>query len=196
MAYDKKHVEYLFSLPLTTDIVNELVKCNEGLIFKQLKKFGMYNDTDAISLAYEALFFAITTFDTTKNNAFSTYATVCIYNKLGSYLRAIKSKPDVLSYDAYLDDDTSFLSVLESGDTADANYLDKIGVVTVYQAVFKQYHIVKHPKQKEILDVWIDSNFKITLSEIAKRLGCSQSYVSKVINTFRAGLKNKLQIRR
>lgn len=197
MAYDKGRVEYLLALPKVPEVpevVGELIKLNEGLVFMELKRFGLYNDNEAISFAYEALFIAIKTFDATKNNTFSTYATVCIYNKLGSYVRTLKNAPEIVSYDVQLEDGVDYLSLMESGDTADGNYLDKVSVVAIYQAVFKQYHLVKHPTQKLILDLWIDSQFKKPLIEIASKVNCSQSYVSKVIKQFRKGLEYRLKI--
>jgi DNA-directed RNA polymerase specialized sigma subunit len=193
MAYNAKRTLELLDLPRTSENIEELITLNDGLVYAQLHKFGMSKDCEAKSFALEALFKAIITFKPDKGAVFSTYATVCIYNALGSYLRGIKSGLDVVSYDALVGDGVSFLSMMESSDTADGAYLDKVAVINTYRIVIVEIGRVNRPTYKKVLNLWLNSNFKATQEELAVRAGCSQSYVSRILLWFYKLLKNKLQ---
>jgi hypothetical protein len=183
MAHDKS-----VTLELFKDVnanINEIIRLNEGLVHKQLNKFGMCNDTEAISLAYEALYSAAITFNVYKGYAFSTYATVCIYNRLGSYLRHIKTLPTVVSYD-YLE---------RPGSSEDRYpYTEYLSVVSIYKVIIEEIVKVNQPMQRLILDIWCDSKFVAKHKAIANEVGCSVPYVSKVLNAFRCKLNNKLEV--
>lgn len=192
MTYDKLKEASLFS-SMNENSINELVKSNRGLVFKQLKTFGLHKDNDAISLAMEALYIAIVTFDTSKKFQLSSYATVCIYNKLGSYVRSIKSKIDTVSYDTPIFDDKKYLDVLHSTDTADGRYLEYTSVINIYRVVITEINKTTKTLPRQILDIWYEANFKITNREIAIKVKCSQPYVNKVLNNFRNKIIHKVR---
>ena len=187
----------LLLMDKSPDVVEELIKLNEGLIGKQLKKFGLIGDPEALSLGYEALYKAIMTFNTSRSNKFSTYATVCIYNKLGSYVRSINTaiNKNTISYDAPIDDKgTTHLDRFESALTADGKLLEETGVKEIMQCVEQCIAEVNSKTQRNILEYWRESMFRATHREIASKLDCSQSYVSQTLNRFRSNLKNKLEV--
>jgi len=187
----------LLLMDKSPEVVEELIKLNEGLIGKQLKKFGLIGDPEALSLGYEALYKAIMTFNTSRSNKFSTYATVCIYNKLGSYVRSINTaiNKNTISYDAPVDDkETTHLDRFESALTADGRLLEETGVKEIMQCVEQCIAEVNSKTQRNILEYWRESMFRATHREIASKLDCSQSYVSQTLNRFRSNLKNKLEV--
>ena len=187
----------LLLMDKSPEVVEELIKLNEGLIGKQLKKFGLIGDPEALSLGYEALYKAIMTFNTSRSNKFSTYATVCIYNKLGSYVRSINTaiNKNTISYDAPIDDKgTTHLDRFESALTADGKLLEETGVKEIMQCVEQCIAEVNSKTQRNILEYWRESMFRATHREIASKLDCSQSYVSQTLNRFRSNLKNKLEV--
>lgn len=187
----------LLLMDKSPEVVEELIKLNEGLIGKQLKKFGLVGDPEALSLGYEALYKAIMTFNTSRSNKFSTYATVCIYNKLGSYVRSINTaiNKNTISYDAPVDDKgTTHLDRFESALTADRRLLEETGVKEIMQCVEQCIAEVNSKTQRNILEYWRESMFRATHREIASKLDCSQSYVSQTLNRFRSNLKNKLEV--
>ena len=187
----------LLLMDKSPEVVEELIKLNEGLIGKQLKKFGLIGDPEALSLGYEALYTSIMTFDTSRSNKFSTYATVCIYNKLGSYVRSLNTtiNKNTISYDVPVDDKgTTHLDNFESALTADGKLLEEVGVKEIMQCVERCIAEVNNKTQRSILECWRESMFKATHKEIASELSCSQSYVSQTLNRFRCNLKNKLEV--
>lgn len=176
-------------------MIEDKFKENIGLIGTQLRRFGLTHDPDAISLAYEALYNAILTYDSDRNVKFSTYATVCIYNRLGSLVRSMKTQlnTSITSYEAPLDDNgLTLIDVLESPLMADKEVLVECGVTTINNAVTECLKSLTNKTHRNIVDAWIQSDYKMTHTEIADLLGCSQSYVTQVIKKFRNILKNKL----
>ena len=71
--------------------INEAIEKNKPLVYFHLHKFGLAADPDAYSAALEALWVALKTYDDSRSTAFGTYASVCIYNAIGMYLRKLKS---------------------------------------------------------------------------------------------------------
>lgn len=197
ISLDRTRSEELLLLDKTPLVVEELIKLNDGLIGKQLKKFGLVGDPEAISLGYEALYTAIMTFNTSKSNAFSTYATVCIYNRLGSYVRSLNTsiRKNTVSYDELVDDKgTTHLDRFESTLTADGKLLESDGVQNINRCVDACIEEVTNETQRSILELWRESEFTATNREIASSLNCSQSYVSQTLNRFRSSLKRKLEV--
>lgn len=187
----------LLLMDKSPEVVEELIKLNMGLIWEQLKKFGLVGDPEALSIGYEALYKAIMTFNTSRSNKFSTYATVCIYNSLGSYVRSLNTiiNKNTISYDVPIDDKgTVHLDSFESTLTADGRLLEEAGVEEIMQCVEQCIAEVNNKTQRNILEYWRDSMFKATHREIAAKFKCSQSYVSRTINRFRCNLKNKLEV--
>lgn len=188
----------LLLMDKSPEVVEELIKLNEGLIGKQLKKFGLIGDPEALSLGYEALYKAIMTFNTSRSTKFSTYATVCIYNSLGSYVRSLNTtiNKNTISYDTPVNDEgTTYLDSFESTLTADGKLLEEAGVKEIMQCVELCIAEVNNKTQRSILEYWRKSKFKATQREIASKLNCSQSYVNQTLNRFRCNLKNKLEVR-
>jgi RNA polymerase sigma factor (sigma-70 family) len=197
MSYDKDRVELLLKAPKVPEVVEELIQLNYGLVVKQLRKYGLLKDDDAKNLGRYALYKAITTYDSSNVSSFSNYATICIYNRLGSYVRSIKTpiNTNTVSYDALMSDEgASYGQLLESPNTVESRLMSSIAVKEIYYKVHKCIAELKNPLHVKITTMWLDSCFTITHSDIALAVGCSQSYVTRVINAFRNNLKNKLEV--
>lgn len=193
MRYDKERVVELLKQPRDDENVEELIKMNYGLMRKQLKRFHLVSDPDAISIAYEALYKAIMTFEPLKNNMFSTYASVCIYNALGSYIRILKNQIKTISYETPIEGDLALIDILESNDTADGRVLVDSGISDIDKAVSEALKELSNPLHRAIVDTWVESGFTLTHVKIAEKEGCTQSYVSQIIKRFKHSLKNKLE---
>jgi DNA-directed RNA polymerase specialized sigma subunit len=188
MAYKNE----LLSLPKTEEVIEELLVANKGLMYKQLYKFHLVNDQDAYSHALMALHRAIMTYDASKGAAFSNYASVCVFNGLGCYVRGLKSGIEEVSYDVMIGEDVSFLSTMESKDTADGRYMTYKNIVGIYKILNES--LAKLPKlNKLVVSLWIDSEFMLNQSELAEATQCSQSYVSRILTDFKKIVKNKLR---
>lgn len=191
MRYNEKRVQELLKQPRGEENVEELLVLNYGLLVTQLRKFYMYFNPDALSLGYEALYKAVMTYDYTTNNKFSTYATVCIYNSLASYLRDQKNKIVEISYDVPVDGYT-LLDILESGERTDAGMDKHLTATTLERAIILALKEMTNPLHAAITELWVQSEFEMTHVKIAEVNGCTQSYVSQVIKKFRKTIKSKL----
>ena len=195
MRMPSARTKELLLLTKSPEVIEEIFKLNKGLVGKQLMKFGLVGDPDAISLGYEALYNAILTFNTSRNNTFSTYATVCIYNKLGTYVRSKNTmiRMNTISYDNCIDEDgTTHLDTFESSLTTDELVLQKDSIAYILKCVDECINSIKNPTQRKILLLWRETGFEATHKEIATKLACSQSYVSQTLNKFRKKLKSKM----
>jgi RNA polymerase sporulation-specific sigma factor len=197
MTYsDTDRTKHLLSKELTDDIIEEIIKLNEGLVWKQIAKFGLLDDPEAESIGFESLLRAINTFDAEKNSRFSTYATVCIYNSLGSYVRSLNTliRTNTISYDAPVDDKgTTHLDTFESDFDIEDYVVGNEKVEVILDCVDACLNEMTNETQYNIVSMWRKSDYKITYREIATTLKCSQSYVSATINKFRKRLKRKLK---
>jgi RNA polymerase sporulation-specific sigma factor len=195
MKYCQETVERLLLQEKTQSVVEELIILNMGLLNKQLSRFYLLNDPDALSYGYEALYKAIITFDTSKNIKFSTHATVCIYNRLGSYVRSLNTQiaTNVVSYDTPIAEDLTMLDTFESSDTADGAALVRDGVSDIERCVAMCYGNLTNATHRKIAGRWIRSGYTMTQNAIAAELQCSQPYVNQVLRTFKKTLKKKLE---
>jgi RNA polymerase sporulation-specific sigma factor len=191
-----ERTDYLLRQEKTEWVVEELIALNIGLMYNQINRFYLRDDPDALSYAYEALYKAIMTYDFNKNSKFSTYATVCIYNRLGSYIRSLNTQimQCTTSYERPVGEDGKvLLDTLESEEKADKNILSDCGVLLVSVAISECIASIKNPLHKQIVELWVRSEFQMKHDNIAEELGCTQSYVSQTIKAFKNNLKKKLE---
>lgn len=197
LEYNKERTNALLAKGkfMTVYDEEEIIKLNRGLVGAVLKKFGLVHDREAESIGYITLFKAIRAYNTKSGTQFSTFATVSIYNHLGSYVRSLNTliATNTCSYDALVDEENTYLTFLESSDTADGKTLHQCGIHDIMQYVYAYHKATQNPVHKEILRLWIESGFKMKHTDIAAQLKCSQSYVTQVINKFRKSLKHKLK---
>jgi len=179
--------------------ISKVIQNNIGLVIAQLKKLNVLFDPDAESIGYEALYNAALTYDDTRGYKFSTYATCCIYNALGSYIRTLNKKRqlDVVSYNniAYSEDGVNheFIDFFEATADVEKYYLQyelHEKVCEVYQLTYSR---LTNDKHKAIIKTWHDADYDISNKDIAKVVGVSQPYVNQVINTFKHSLRKKLE---
>ena len=181
------------------DDINATITKHTGLIFNQLKKFNLAADPEAESIGYEALYNAILTYDQNKKVQFSTYASVCIYNALGSYVRTQNKQRqlEVISYNnvAYSEDGTDheFVDFIPTSFNVEQDFTKKELYRIVREEFQKQYDTLTNKKHQAIISLWRDSEYEASMVSIAKQVGVSQPYVSQVINSFKFNLRKKLE---
>ena len=179
--------------------MERIIRDNIGLVIAQLKRLNVTFDHDAESIGYEALYNAAATYDETKGYKFSTYATCCIYNALGSYIRTLNKKRqlDVISYNniAYSEDGQNheYLEFLTDGISVEQLYLKQELLAKVSAVYDTTYNALTNEKHREIIGAWHNADYDISNKEIADRVGVSQPYVNQVINTFKHSLRKKLE---
>ncbi len=174
------------------------IRDNMGLIYRQINKFHLRSDPEALSIGYEAMYSAIKTFDETKDIRFSTYACVCIYNALGSYIRTLNKvrQLDVVSYNNKTVINGTELEIIEilpsSFDVAQA-YERKELCKRVREVHIEVCSQITNDRQLSIIEAWKDSNYVATKVEIAELVGVSQPYVSQILAMFKSKVKTKME---
>ena len=178
--------------------IEDRIRNNCGLVYRQLHRFHLSNDNDAESLAFEALWKASVDYDKTKGTRFSTLATVYIYNSLCGYLRKLKAKNklDFVSCNAKLgDDEHELIDLIAAIDTTDEDSAYEelcTNVVILYNELLEDVHNEKH---RTILEIWRTAGFNCSATYIASKVGVSQSYVSQVLNVFKHNVKIEMESR-
>lgn len=181
--------------------IDQLIKDNIGLVYKQLHRFHLINDPDAESFAFEALGNAAKDFDETLGNKFSTVATVYIYNALCGYLRQLNAKRqlEVVSYNAIMKlpngEEHEYLELLESDHNVEGDFMHKERIRHLVKYYRELLGGITNEKQRKIIIAWTRSGFEGTASSIAKRTGLSQSYVSQTITNFKFELRKLMEER-
>ena len=172
--------------------IEKKIADNMGLVYKQLHKFNLAYNEEAVSYATEALWKAIETFDDSRDNAFSTYASACIYNGIMMYFRVTEkqSRIDAVSFEAELNEDGVTLEDLLVG--AEDIEVSKLGII--YQAINNVMCSYKPGRQQDIIQLWVRSNFEATQQIIAEEFNTSQANVSRVLSTFKNKLKKELEV--
>lgn len=180
--------------------INELIKANKGLVYKQLNYMRLADDVEAESIAYEALWKAIVDYDESTGYKFSTLATVYIYNALGCYLRTLNRKRQIktISYNAVISigekgGECELLDTIQSNEDIEGDCIMKEKCRYAILVFDEEYHKLKSEKQKTILRLWKDSDFEASTVHLAELAGVSQSYVSRVLGAFTYKLKQRFK---
>lgn len=167
------------------DARNILIEHNLRLVAHIVKKFeNTGEDTeDLISIGTIGLIKAIESYSTGKGTKLATYAARCIENEILMHLRALKkTKKDVSLHDPIGQDkegnEISLIDVLKS---ESEDVFDMIQLNMELEKV-KQYIDVLDEREKEVIVGRFGLNLEKerTQREIAKELGISRSYVSRI----------------
>lgn len=145
-----------------------MVEENIKLVYYVLKKFNLSFDQEALSYGMEGLFLASKGYDGSAK--FSTYAHVCIYNKICEYLR-MKRKTDI-----------PVSEIFDEGQRDNS--------LEIKSAI--DYTVSRYSGPKRlIIDTWFDLDFN--QRETAKATGFSTAYVHQTVLSFRSRLKKELE---
>lgn len=161
-------------------MLDDIIKDNEKLVYKYLHRYNGINNPDMISFAFEALYKAASTYDSSKGYAFSTYASTCIFNAIGSYLRTLKNKPIEVPYEDYMKNE-----VFEQPSN------DVTNLMCIVANTAKDFP----SSDIEIIKYWVNSRFKAKQKDIAEALKCSQAKVSNVLSKYKQKLKIRLEVK-
>ncbi|MFB5662149.1 RNA polymerase sporulation sigma factor SigK [Alteribacillus sp. HJP-4] len=164
---------------------NTLIEHNLRLVAHIVKKFeNTREDTeDLISIGTIGLIKGIESYSPDKGTKLATYAARCVENEILMHLRALKKvKKDISLHDPIGSDkegnEISLLDVLqeEGPDIAD------IVQLKVEKLQVKQYMTMLDVREKEVIisRFGLDNKKEKTQREIAKELGISRSYVSRI----------------
>ena len=162
------------------DYINALIKKHEGLVYYTLDMLNCINSDEAKSVAYEALWRALKTYDASAGAKFSTYAVTCIKNAVYDLFRKIEG---VRKNEVPLED---FYNLCVYDTTEDAPEVD-------YSLLHKAVDDVLNRlsgKKYAIAHCWLESDMSTTA--IAAEVSCSQSYASQTVAEFKNLLRKEL----
>ena len=164
---------------------NLLIEHNLRLVAHIVKKFeNTGEDTeDLISIGTIGLIKAIESYSSGKGTKLATYAARCIENEILMHLRVIKkTKKDVSLHDPIgQDKEGNEISLLDILKSESEDVIDTIQLNMELEKV-KQYIDVLDDREKEVIvgRFGLDLKKEKTQREIAKELGISRSYVSRI----------------
>ncbi|MBQ7035916.1 MAG: RNA polymerase sporulation sigma factor SigK [Clostridia bacterium] len=165
---------------------NILIEHNMRLVAHVVKKYqsrGLDND-DLISIGTVGLIKAVNTYNGEKKSRLATYAARCIENEVLMVLRANRKLQNEVSLQEPIgfDREGNEVSLLDILDSSDEDITEKIDMK---YRIKKLYEAMRHslrPREKRVICMryGIGAYQEETQKEIAKTLGISRSYVSRI----------------
>ncbi len=165
---------------------NVLIERNLRLVAHIVKKFDNTNDEtdDLISIGTYGLIKAVSTFDPHKGTRLATYAARCIENEILMHLRATKrSRTEVSLYDPIGTDregnEITLIDVLETEPALDV--VEVVGLEMERNRLRSHMSVLDKKESIVIrLRYGLGGRMSKTQREIARMLGISRSYVSRI----------------
>ena len=164
---------------------NKLIEHNLRLVAHIVKKFEAtgHDIDDLIGIGTIGLIKGIDTYSPNKNVKLTTYVAKCAENEILMYFRSDKkNSKNVSLYEGIsYDKEGNEITILDVLKTEDVDYLEDI-YINDNVKLLKEYLNVLNDREKEIIKYryGLDNTDEITQKEIAKKLGISRSYVSRI----------------
>ena len=164
---------------------NKLIEHNLRLVAHIVKKFeSKYKDTDdLISIGTIGLIKGIDSYDKSKNIKVTTYAARCIENEILMYFRSNKKYSNDVSLNDYIgvDKDGNSISLIDVMPDVDEDLCQRVSTNIDIESLIKYLDILKEQEKHIIIERYGLFNKKeCTQKEIAKEMGISRSYVSRI----------------
>ena len=165
---------------------NILIEKNLRLVAHVCKKYSSTNIDldDLISIGTIGLIKGINSFDPSKSVKLSTYVSRCIDNEILMFLRSNKK----LGAEVFLEDpigkdkDDNTVTLQEVLENNERNIEDEVDLKFKIKKLYQKMKDVLKLREKTILELrfGLDGNKPKTQNEIAKSMGISRSYVSRI----------------
>ena len=162
-----------------------LITHNLRLVVYIAKKFesSTAGVEDMISIGTIGLIKAVNTFEPGKNIKLATYASRCIENEILMHFRTCRKQGDAISMAEPIDTDKdgnqlTLLDIIEDGCDIQEQVASQMQIQQLYQ--FLQQKLT--PREVEILvhRYGLYGQIPMTQREVAKKMGISRSYVSRL----------------
>lgn len=164
---------------------NKLVEHNLRLVAHIIKKYytSQSDQDDLVSIGTIGLIKAINTFDINKNIKLSSYASRCIENEILMHFRNIKKTAQDISLNEAIDTDKdgnalSLIDILSTDDNILESLNTKLNIGKIYEYINSE--LDEREKKVIFLRYGLNGEGPITQREVAKLLGVSRSYISRI----------------
>ena len=175
-----------------------LIERNMRLVAHIVKKFSVSPSEadDIISVGTMGLIKAVDSFKSECGTRFATYAVRCLQNEILMYFRARKKHLADTSLNDVLDTDKdgnplTYMDILSVDDDIAEKIDLKIKIEKLMEVIEK--YLNKREKQIVFMRYALGFSRQMTQREIAKKLGISRSYVSRIENAAIQKLRDKMK---
>ncbi len=163
----------------------KLIEHNLRLVAHIVRKyyFSNKNQDDLISIGSIGLVKAIDSFDSTNGARFATYGAKCIQNEILMYFRAQKKLSNEVSINETIDIDRdgnplTYEDIISCEDTIAEDIDRKLHTKKAVRLISEV--LTKREKTIIVLRYGLNNRKAMTQREVAKHLGISRSYVSRI----------------
>ncbi len=179
---------------------NILIERNLRLVAHVVKKYSLTHDDtdDLISIGTIGLIKAITTFNPDKGTRLATYAGKCIENEIRMHLRSgKKSRNEVLLQDPIgKDKDGNEITLIDKLSNDDESIFDEVNLKFQIKKLYQCMKDILPEREQKVIELryGLINGCELTQKEIAKILGISRSYVSRIEKKAIKKLKSNFDI--
>lgn len=177
---------------------NKLILHNMRLVAHIIKKYYAAggDQDDLISIGTVGLIKAVSTFDYSKGIRFATYASRCIENEILMSFRAHRKQADTVYMGDPIETDKdgnqlTLMDLIDDGSNLDELVDRRMQAKQLYQYISE----LKEQREKDILIAryGLYGTMPLTQREIAKKMGISRSYVSRLEKRALNALRKRYQ---
>ena len=181
------------------DARNELIEHNLRLVSHIIKKYYSNYDEqeDLISIGTIGLIKAIDSFDVDKGIRLATYAARCVENEILMHYRGRKKDNNLISVSEPIDTDSegnplTLIDIISVDDTI----CDDIDLKNKSRQLYSYIEAMESERDRQIiiLRYGLYNKNEMTQNEIAKTLGISRSYVSRIEKRVIEELREKFSL--
>ena len=168
------------------DAKNILIERNLRLVAHVCKKYSNSNveQDDLISIGTIGLIKGINSFKLDKNVKLSTYVSRCIENEVLMYFRSSKKISAEVSLEDPIgkDKDDNTITLQDVLENSERNIEDEVDLKIKIKELYEKIKETLRDREKMIIEMrfGLDGNKPKTQNQIARILGISRSYVSRI----------------
>ena len=163
-----------------------LIEHNLRLVAHVIKKYQSSDDDieDLISIGTIGLIKSVMTFNSEKGNRLAAYASKCIDNEILMYLRSKKkTNKEVSLYEPLgIDKEGNEIQLYDIIETNEDDASDRIVLKQNIQKLYEELESLLTPRERLVLKMryGLYNGEEYTQREVARQLGISRSYVSRI----------------
>lgn len=174
-----------------TDEQRKLVEDNTGLAYEFVHRKGFtygYEFEDAVQIALLGLIYAAMTFKESKSK-FSTYAFFAMQSQFNIEYRKIKRQKESGIINVSLSEPITENEELSVEDVVVVEHQDSIENIETVIAIKDAYEKLNDKEKQVISMIFYAKEKEANQRSVAKKLGVSQSFVSRTVKKFKEYLK-------